>query len=135
MKKMDFAGVIASELGLGRRGVENVIALLGEGCTIPFISRYRKERTGGLDEVAIAAVSDMNERLVELAKRKDTVVATIEGLGKMTPELRDRIDACVDAAELEDIYLPFRPKRRTRANCAGERPRTAGIRNHGAAMW
>lgn len=120
MKKMDFAGVIASELGLGRRGVENVIALLGEGCTIPFISRYRKERTGGLDEVAIAAVSDMNERLVELARRKDTVVATIEGLGKMTPELRDRIDACVDAAELEDIYLPFRPKRRTRAQIARE---------------
>ncbi len=120
MKKMDFAGVIASELGLGRRGVENVIALLGEGCTIPFISRYRKERTGGLDEVAIAAVSDMNERLVELAKRKDTVVATIEGLGKMTPELRERIDACVDAAELEDIYLPYRPKRRTRAQIARE---------------
>lgn len=120
MNKMDFAGIISGKLGIGRRTVENTLALLDEGCTIPFISRYRKERTGGLDEVGIAAVGDMRERLVELAKRKETVVATIEGLGKMTSALRERIDGCLDSAELEDIYLPFRPKRRTRAQIARE---------------
>ena len=86
----------------------------------PFISRYRKERTGGLDEVQIAAISDRYDKLKEIQKRKETVTKTITDLGKMTPELQQRIEACWDATELEDIYLPYKPKRRTRAQVARE---------------
>ena len=100
--------------------MENTLKLLDEGCTIPFISRYRKERTGGLDEVQITAISNRLEQLQEIAKRKDTVVKTITELGKMTPELQKRIDDCWDATTLEDIYLPYKPKRRTRASIARE---------------
>ncbi len=120
MEKNIFAKLIATALNLQEKAVANTLALLEEGCTIPFISRYRKERTGGLDEVQIAAISDRFDRLQELSKRKETVVKTITDLDKMTPDLQKRIDACWDATELEDIYLPYKPKRRTRAQVARE---------------
>ena len=115
-----FARLIAERLTISEKNVEGTLVLLDEGCTIPFIARYRKERTGGLDEVQIAAISDQYERLKELQKRKETVVKTIAELGKMTPELQKRIDDTWEATVLEDIYLPFRPKRRTRAQVARE---------------
>ena len=115
-----FTQLISSELHLPEHGVENTLKLLAEGCTIPFISRYRKERTGGLDEVQITAISDRNERLQEIAKRKETIVKTITEQKNMTAELQKRIDDCWDLTTLEDIYLPFKPKRRTRAQVARE---------------
>ena len=115
-----FTKIIAKQLSLPQDGVENTLKLLDEGCTIPFISRYRKERTGGLNEVQIAQISDLNEKLKEMAKRKETILKTITELGKLTPELQKRIDECWNATELEDIYLPYRPKRRTRAQVARE---------------
>ena len=120
MEKNIFARLIATTLNLQEKAVANTLALLEEGCTIPFISRYRKERTGGLDEVQIAAISDRFDKLQEIQKRKETVVKTITDLGKLTPELQKRIDGCWDATELEDIYLPYKPKRRTRAQVARE---------------
>ena len=120
MEKNIFARLIAQHLNLQERAVDNTLALLDEGCTIPFISRYRKERTGGLDEVQIAAISTQYERFKEIQKRKETVVKTITDLGKLTPELEKRISDCWDATELEDIYLPYKPKRRTRAQVARE---------------
>ena len=115
-----FTRLIANELHLNEHAVENTLKLLDEGCTIPFISRYRKERTGGLDEVQITAISDRAERLRETAKRKDTIVKTITELGKMTPELQQRITDCWEMTTLEDIYLPYKPRRRTRAQVARE---------------
>ena len=115
-----FTQLISSELHLPEHGVENTLKLLDEGCTIPFISRYRKERTGGLDEVQITAISNRLEQLQEIAKRKDTIVRTITEQQKMTPELQKRIDDCWDTTTLEDIYLPYKPKRRTRAQVARE---------------
>ena len=115
-----FTQLISNELHLPEHGVENALKLLDEGCTIPFISRYRKERTGGLDEVQITAISNRMEQLQEIAKRKDTIVKTIKEQEKMTPELERRIHECWDATVLEDIYLPFKPKRRTRAQVARE---------------
>ena len=115
-----FTKLISTELHLQEHAVENTLKLLDEGCTIPFISRYRKERTGGLDEVQITAISNRLEQLQEIAKRKDTVVKTITELGKMTPELQKRIDDCWESTVLEDIYLPYKPKRRTRAQVARE---------------
>ena len=115
-----FTKIIAHQLSLPQDGVENTLKLLDEGCTIPFISRYRKERTGGLNEVQIGQISDLNEKLKEMAKRKETILKTITELGKLTPELQKRIDECWNATELEDIYLPYRPKRRTRAQVARE---------------
>ena len=103
------------------QGVDNTLALLDEGCTIPFISRYRKERTGGLDEVQIAQIADMNDRLKELTKRKETILKTIGEQQKLTPELEKRINDCWEATQLEDIYLPYKPKRRTRAMVAREK--------------
>ena len=120
MEKNIFAKLIADALNIQERAVANTIALIDEGCTIPFISRYRKERTGGLDEVQIAAISDKYEKLHEIQKRKETVVKTITDLGKMTSDLSQRIEACWDATVLEDIYLPYKPKRRTRAQVARE---------------
>lgn len=120
MEKNIFARLIASALNLQERAVANTLALLEEGCTIPFISRYRKERTGGLDEVQIAAISDRFDKLQEIQKRKDTIIKTITDLEKMTPELKKRIDDCWETSELEDIYLPYKPKRRTRAQVARE---------------
>ena len=115
-----FTKLISTELHLQEHAVENTLKLLDEGCTIPFISRYRKERTGGLDEVQITSISNRLEQLQEIAKRKDTVVKTITELGKMTPELQKRIDDCWESTVLEDIYLPYKPKRRTRAQVARE---------------
>ena len=120
MEKNIIAKLIAGALNLQERAVANTLSLLEEGCTIPFISRYRKERTGGLDEVQIAAISDRYDKLKEIQKRKETVTKTITDLGKMTPELQQRIEVCWDATELEDIYLPYKPKRRTRAQVARE---------------
>lgn len=120
MQKNIFSCHIATQLGISQKYVEATLALLDEGCTIPFIARYRKERTGGLDEVQIAAISDRYDKLLEIQKRKETVVKTITDLDKMTPELQERITKCWDATELEDIYLPYKPKRRTRAQVARE---------------
>ena len=115
-----FTQLIASELHLSEHAVENTLKLLDEGCTIPFISRYRKERTGGLDEVEITGISERLTRLQEIAKRKETIVSTITEQGNMTPELQKRIDDCWESTVLEDIYLPYKPKRRTRAQVARE---------------
>ena len=120
MQKNVFSCQIATQLGISQKFVEATLALLDEGCTIPFIARYRKERTGGLDEVQIAAINDRYEKLLDIQKRKETVIKTISDLDKMTPELQERIDQCWDATELEDIYLPYKPKRRTRAQVARE---------------
>lgn len=115
-----FTQLISTELHLPEHGVENTLKLLDEGCTIPFISRYRKERTGGLDEVQITAISDRSERLKEIAKRKETILKTIDEQQKLTPDLKKRISDCWDLTTLEDIYLPYKPKRRTRAQVARE---------------
>ena len=120
MEKNTFAQLIASALNLKEKAVANTLSLLEEGCTIPFISRYRKERTGGLDEVQIAAISDRFNKFKEIEKRKETITKTIRELDKLSPDLEQRIADCWDATELEDIYLPFRPKRRTRAQVARE---------------
>ncbi|SDL90116.1 Tex family protein [Segatella bryantii] len=120
MEKNLFTDKIARELGLAAQGVDNTIALLDEGCTIPFISRYRKERTGNMDEVQIAHIAEMLAKLKELAKRKETILKSIEDQGKLTDELKKRIDATWESSELEDIYLPYKPKRRTRAQIARE---------------
>jgi len=114
----EYANIIATSLELNQTKVANTLALLDEGCTIPFISRYRKEKTGGLDEVQIANISQWKDKLTELAKRKETICKTIEDLGKLTPELKSRIDNTWDSTTLEDIYLPYKPKRRTRAQVA-----------------
>ena len=107
--------IIADRLHLAERAVENTLELLDGGATIPFISRYRKERTGGLDEVQIAAISAENDRLKDLQKRKETILKTIADQGKLSDELRQKIDSCWDATELEDLYLPYKPKRPSRA--------------------
>ena len=120
MEKNIFAQLIAQQLGIKESQVAGTLMLLDEGCAIPFIARYRKERTGALDEVQITAISDRYEKLQEIQKRKDTVIKTITDLGKLTPDLEQRISACWDATELEDIYLPYKPKRRTRAQVARE---------------
>ena len=111
---------ISHSLSLPLQSVSAVLTLLDEGCTIPFISRYRKERTGGLDEVQITDISELYDRLKELGKRKETILKTIREQEKLTPELEARIHACMDSTELEDIYLPYKPKRRTRAQIARE---------------
>lgn len=113
--------IIADKLGVGIKQVSNTIALLEEGATIPFISRYRKEATGSLDEVAVAFIKDEKEKYEELDKRKDTVLKTIEEQGQLTPELKERIENCYDLNLLEDLYLPYKPKRRTRAMIAKEK--------------
>ncbi|MCB9545516.1 MAG: RNA-binding transcriptional accessory protein [Myxococcales bacterium] len=112
---------VAHALGLPAAGVAAVIALLAEGATVPFIARYRKERTGGLDEVQIRDVRDAHRRAVELHERRQTVLATIEAQGQLTPALRARLLAADTLAALEDLYLPYRPRRRTRATVARER--------------
>ena len=114
------ASFISHSLSLPLQSVSAVLTLLNEGCTIPFISRYRKERTGNLDEVQITNISDFYDRLKELGKRKETILKTIREQEKLTPELEARIRACMDSTELEDIYLPYKPKRRTRAQIARE---------------
>jgi len=112
---------IAEKLSLSLKQINNIHGLHAEGATIPFMARYRKEVTGNLDEVKINDVVEQIKYFSELDKRKETVLKTIEGLGKLTPELKGRIDNCYDATELEDIYLPYKPKRKTRATTAIEK--------------
>lgn len=116
-----FSQMIADALKLPVHRVENTLKLLQGGATIPFISRYRKEATGGLDEVQISEISSRYEKLLELSKRKESIQSTIESLGKLTDDLRRRIDGCWDTTELEDIYLPYKPKRKTRAEAARQK--------------
>jgi len=113
--------LVAAELGLPPAGVAAVAKLLGEGATVPFIARYRKELTGGLDEVQIRAVEERRAYQEELHKRRTTILASLAEQGKLTDELQGRIRACTTKTELEDLYLPFKPKRRTRATIARER--------------
>ena len=120
MENCIFTNNISRELGLTEHSVNNTLQLLEDGCTIPFISRYRKERTGGLDEVQISAINELYEKLKDLSKRKETILKTIFDQGKLTPELQQRIENSWNATELEDIYLPYKPKRRTRAQIARE---------------
>lgn len=112
---------IASELGVALWQVEQCADLLAEGATIPFISRYRKERTGGLDENGVARIKYYSEKFEELERRKETVLSTIAEAGALTPELEKEISACIFAKDLEDLYLPYRPKRKTRASVAKEK--------------
>ena len=120
---------IAQSLGLPLRSVENTIRLLEEGATIPFISRYRKEVTGGLDEVQIARIGEMKEKQMELDKRKEYILKSISEQEKLTPELEMEIRRCLDSTHLEDLYLPYKPKRQTRAEIA----RKKGL--EGLASW
>ncbi len=117
----EYISIIVRETGLKEHQVENTLKLLENGATIPFISRYRKESTGGMDEVQVTEVSDALERLETLAKRKETVLATIESQDKLTDQLRSRIEHCWDSVELEDIYAPYKPHRKTRADAAREK--------------
>ena len=116
-----FAKHIAQILSLSVKSVDNTLALLDLGATIPFISRYRKERTGGLDEVQIGNISNLNDKFKEMSARKETILKVIGEAGKLTDALEKRITECWNATELEDIYLPFKPHRRTRAQIARER--------------
>lgn len=131
---MEISAAIAQSLNLPSHGVEATLKLLAEGATIPFISRYRKEVTGSLNEVQIFEIDQMACQLEELAKRKETVKATIQESGKLTEELSRKIDETTTIASLEDIYLPFKPKRRTRATIARENglePLARMIMGHG----
>ncbi len=116
-----FHRMISSALGISEKQIGHTLDLLADGATIPFISRYRKEATGGLDEVQIEAIKTQYEKLNETAKRKETIINTINEQGKMTPELQKRIDEMWDSTVLEDIYLPYKPKRRTRAEVARQK--------------
>lgn len=113
--------IIAQTLGIRTGQVTNTISLINEGATVPFISRYRKERTGSLDEVQVLNIKEQHEKFAELEKRKETILKTIAEQEQLTPELKSRIENCFDAVELEDIYLPYKPKKRTRATIAREK--------------
>lgn len=116
-----FHKMISATLGISEKQIKSTLALLNDGATIPFISRYRKEATGGLDEVQIENIKVQYDKLCDIAKRKETIVNTITEQGKMTAELQKRIDASWDSTELEDIYLPYKPKRKTRAEAARQK--------------
>ena len=117
----EFSRIIATMLKLPEHRINNTLKLLQGGATIPFISRYRKEATGGLDEVQIGEIQTNYEKLSETAKRKETILNTIREQGKLTDELQSRINNCWNATELEDIYLPYKPKRKTRADAARQK--------------
>ena len=117
---VEYFGLISSKLNIAVKQVAATVALLNENATIPFIARYRKEKTGSLDEVQIAAIAEEYHRCLEIDDRKATILKTIEEQGKLTDELRMRIEQCWDATELEDIYLPYKPHRKTRADVARE---------------
>ena len=121
MTTFDPAPRIAEELKLPLSGVRAVARLLEEGATVPFIARYRKEQTGGLDEVAIRAIEEKREKLLEIDERRTTILRAIEAQGKLTPELRKQLESCWSKSELEDLYAPYKTKRRTRATMARER--------------
>lgn len=116
-----FDTLIATALNIAVKQVSNTITLLNNGATIPFISRYRKEATNGLDEVQIGEIKDRYDKLCELKKRKETILSTIQEQNKLTPELEKRINESWDSTELEDIYLPYKPKRKTRAEAARQK--------------
>src|SRR5690606_38057787 len=118
---MAYEIIISQELGLNSRQVSTTIELLAEGATVPFIARYRKEMTGSLDEVQITAIRDRVQQLQDLDKRKEAVLKSITEQGKLTPELEQKIKEAETMAILEDIYLPFKPKRKTRASMAREK--------------
>ncbi|MDR0661328.1 MAG: RNA-binding transcriptional accessory protein [Prevotellaceae bacterium] len=118
---IDISASIALTLALPKWQIDNVLQLLGEGAAIPFISRYRKEKTGGLDEVRLADIKQQHEKLLELIARKETILKSIGEQGKLTDELKLRIESRDNLSELEDIYLPYKPKRRTRATIAKEK--------------
>lgn len=113
--------IISLQLEIGTKQITNTIDLLNEGATIPFISRYRKERTGSLDEVQVMQIKELSDKYTELEKRKDTILKTINEQDQLTPELKQRIVDCYNPVELEDIYLPYKPKRRTKATIAREK--------------
>ncbi len=115
---MTINSIISNTLGIRETQIEKTIKLLDEGATIPFISRYRKEVTGGLDEVQITSIKEQYDKITELQKRKETILKSIEEQEKLTPELKSRIENCWNSTELEDIYLPYKPKRQTRAEIA-----------------
>ena len=115
---IDFSKMISENLSMSERYVENVLKLFNDGATIPFISRYRKEMTGGMDEVQITDIKNLYSKLHAILERKNSILSIIEGQGKLTEELKKRINDCWDIILLEDIYLPFKPKRRTRAEIA-----------------
>ena len=115
------SNLISKALNLPERQVSATLKLLEEGATVPFIARYRKEMTGSLDEVQIQAIQEQNEKYVELQKRKETILSTIEGQGKLTPELKQKISDCWESSALEDLYLPYKPKKRTRAEVARQK--------------
>ena len=117
----DFHRMISAALGISERQISQTLGLLEDGATIPFISRYRKEATGGLDEVQIEAIQTQYEKLSETAKRKETILNTIQEQGKLTAELQKRIEETWDNTLLEDIYLPYKPKRKTRAEAARQK--------------
>lgn len=117
----DFHRMISAALGISERQISQTLGLLEDGATIPFISRYRKEATGGLDEVQIEAIQTQYEKLNETAKRKETILNTIQEQGKLTAELQKRIEETWDNTLLEDIYLPYKPKRKTRAEAARQK--------------
>ena len=117
----NYSNVVAFELGIKEKQVDAVISLIDEGGTVPFIARYRKEATQGLDEIALRAIEDAVEKAAALAARKATVIKSIQGQGLMTDELLASIQSCSDLRQLELIYLPFKPKRRTKAAIARER--------------
>ena len=112
---------IAEELGLSPLQVKSTAQLLEDGATVPFIARYRKEATGSLDEVSIAGIRDMMSRLAELDKRREAIIKSLTERNNLTDELKERIEAAETMAVLEDVYLPYRPKRRTRATVAREK--------------
>ena len=112
--------LLSQSLGFTEKQIEKTIELLDSGATIPFISRYRKEATGSLDEVQIGNIKEAYDKLCETEKRKKFIISTIEEQGKLSEELKQRIDSCWDITELEDIYLPYKPRRRTRAEIARE---------------
>src|SRR6267154_1462170 len=112
---------IASELYIAEKQVDATVALLDEGATVPFISRYRKEATGTLDEVQVAAIRDRVQQLCDLDKRREAILKSLTDMGKLTPELEKQINEAETMVLLEDIYLPYRPKRKTRATTAREK--------------
>ena len=126
-----YVNYLAEHLGRKVWQVENCVALFEEGDTIPFISRYRKEKTGGMDDAEVAEVKHWVDVFSDMEKRKETVLTAIGAAGDLTPELKERIENCVSSTELEDIYLPYRPKRRTRATVARE----LGLEPLADMMW
>lgn len=116
-----FTQLISKATNIPERSVNATLTLLDEGCTIPFISRYRKERTGNLNEIQITLIAEQYERLKEIQKRKETITKSISEQEKLTPQLQSKIEACCNLTELEDIYLPYKPKRHTRAEVARQK--------------